>query len=85
MAYIKIEAEVVGNVVIGGAPIIANHVESADYISGSMLRGAVAGILKYDSLNDNDKENFLDFFCRDVIRFRGLFPAPSGNDGKILE
>jgi hypothetical protein len=78
MAYIKVSAEVVGNIVIGGTPIIANHVESADYISGSMLRGAIAGIWKPAYIGNDD---FLDFFCRDNIRFRGLFPIPSGTDG----
>ncbi|OQY97696.1 MAG: hypothetical protein B6D35_14355 [Candidatus Brocadia sp. UTAMX2] len=78
MAYIRIEAEVIGNIVIGSTPIIANHIESADSVSGSMLRGALAGIWSPD---DAGNEDFLSFFCRDDIRFRGLFPIPSGTDG----
>lgn len=78
MAYIKIEAEVVGQVVIGGTQIVANHLDSLGYIPGSMLRGALVALW---NTSDTESERFLDLFCRGAICFRGLFPIPSGSEG----
>lgn len=79
MGYIRLQAEVVnGPVTVGGAPELANHLDSADWISGTALRGALAALWDRNKLGDNQ---FLDFFCRGSLRFHGLFPVPSGKDG----
>lgn len=78
MAYIRMNAKVKGAVTIAGSQIVGNHVESASYISGSTLRGALASIWLKRGTADND---FLNIFCRGDITFCGLFPVPSGADG----
>jgi CRISPR-associated protein Csx10 len=78
MGYIRVKANVKGAVTIAGSQIVGNNVESAPYISGSTLRGALASIWLKSRDTDND---FLNLFCRGDITFYGLFPVPTGIDG----
>ena len=79
MPYIRMTAKVKGAVTIAGAQIVGNHVEPAAYISGSAVRGALASLWEKPK---QKTETFLDQFCRGDIRFHGLFPMPSAEDGK---
>ena len=79
MAYIGMEAKVNGAITIAGSQIVGDHVESAPYISGSTLRGALASIWFKKGNADNDE--FLNIFCRGDVCFWGLFPVPTGADG----
>ena len=72
MSYLKIDAEAKGEITIGGGPILANHLESAEYVRGTMLRGALAGLWPRGELGNED---FLNLFCRGRCKFLGLFPV----------
>ena len=72
MAYLVIEAEVEGFITLGNGPILANHLESEDYLGGSTLRGALATIWPRGKTGNDE---FLDLFCRGECRFLGLFPV----------
>lgn len=75
MKIIEIQGEVVGEIVVSTRRQAGNVVESQKWITGTTLRGALAGWWRRNYLKSQDESEFRNLFLGGGISFGPLFPV----------
>ena len=74
MRHYHIELEALAPIALGGPRGASRGPETADYISGGTLRGAVAGAVMREGLSPEAKE-FRNLFLRGQVLYPNLYPT----------